>query len=141
MRTLLALASLTVLIGAGFGCGDDTTSVATMDMAVVHDISATPVDMQTLTCAQVLSCEQNCAGSATCAQACAAEANTNAKALLGAFVLCLYGACNPDAGNTNGSCTAPGDTSAGCLACINATGQSAAIGGACHTEFMNCASM
>lgn len=140
MRTLLALASLTLLIGAGFGCGDDTTT-ATMDMAVGADMSATPHDMQTLTCAQILSCEQGCAGNATCAGACVSEGNTNAKGLIGAFVVCLYGACNPDAGNTNGSCTGAGDTSAGCLNCLNATGQGAAVSGPCHTEFANCAAM
>ena len=140
MRTLLALASLTLLIGAGFGCGDDTTTV-TMDMAVGADMSATPHDMQTLTCAQILSCEQSCGTNASCAAACAAEGNTAAKGLIGAFVVCLYGACNPDAGNTNGMCTGVGDSSQSCLGCLNATGQGAALGGACHTEFMNCAAM
>src|SRR3954471_20750982 len=140
MRTVLALASLTVLIGAGFGCGDDTTTMSVADMAMSVDMTI-PHDMQTLTCAQILSCEQGCAGSATCAAACAAEGSTNAKGLIGAFVLCLYGACNPDAGNTNGICTGAGDTSNSCLNCLNQTGQGAALGGACHTEFANCAAM
>ena len=140
MRTLLILASVTVLIGAGFGCGDDTTAPVGMDMSVGADMTI-PHDMQTLTCAQILSCEQSCAGSASCAAACVAEGNSTAKQLIGAFVVCLFGACNPDAGNTNGSCSGPTDQSQGCLNCLNATGQGAALGGTCHTEFMNCAAM
>ena len=140
MRTLLAVASVALLVGAGVGCGDDTTTTSVADMSAIPDMTI-PHDMQTLTCAQILSCEQSCGSSATCAGACVAEGTTAAKGLIGLFIQCLYNACNPDAGNANGSCSAPGDTQPGCLACIQATGQGAALGGTCNTEFMNCASM
>jgi len=140
MRTLLAVASIALLVGAGFGCGDDTTTTPVADMTAVADMTI-PHDMQQLTCAQILSCEQGCSGNASCAAACAAEGNSTAKQLIGTFVVCLLGACNPDAGNTNGSCSGPTDTSAGCLNCLNQTGIGAATGGACHTEFANCAAM
>ena len=139
MRTLLAVASVALLVGAGFGCGDDTTTTSVADMTAVADMTI-PHDMTTLTCAQVLACERNCTDAA-CQAACVTEANSTAKGLILTFVGCLYGACNPDAGNANGSCNGTADQSQSCLACINATGQGAALGGACHTEFANCASM
>ena len=140
MRTLLALASLTILIGAG--CGDDTTAPVA-DLAVGADMSATPHDMMTLTCAQILSCEQACAqGATSCALACISEGSSAAKTAFGSFLGCLLAACNPDAGNTNGSCTGATDQSASCQACLGGTGASASmVGKPCHTEFVNCASM
>ena len=34
MRTLLAVASLAMLVGAGVGCGDDTTAARGADMTM-----------------------------------------------------------------------------------------------------------
>ncbi len=140
MRTLLALASVTLLVVGGFGCGDDTTTTSVADMTVIHDLSANPADMMTLTCAQILTCERACT-TAACQTACVAEGTTAAKGLIGQFLLCLVNACNPDAGNPNGACSGLTDTSAGCLNCLNQTGLGAATGGTCNTQFMACASM
>jgi len=139
MRTLLAVASVALLVGAGFGCGDDTTTTTVSDMTAVADMTI-PHDMTTLTCAQVITCERNCTDNA-CRQACIAEANSTAQGLIQQFVGCLLAACNPDAGNANGSCSGPTDTSASCTMCLGATGQGAALGGACHTELANCEAM
>ena len=141
MRTLLAVASVALLVGAGFGCGDDTTTTSVSDMSAVADMTV-PHDMQQLTCAQAITCEFNCTD-ATCQAACIAEANSNAKTLLGLLAACLFNACSPDAGNPNGSCSGAADiTSPSCQACLGAAGTAAASAGApCHTEFTTCESM
>ena len=139
MRTLLAVASVALLVGAGFGCGDDTTTTTVADMTAVADMTI-PHDMQQLTCAQVLVCEKNCTDAA-CQASCVAEANSTAKSLIQTFLVCLYNACNPDAGNPNGACSGLTDQSHSCLGCLQATGMGAALGPPCHTEFTNCASM
>jgi hypothetical protein len=139
MRTLLAVASLMMLVGAGFGCGDDTTA-ATADMTLGPDMSAIPHDMTTLTCAQILACVQGCAGNTTCDATCVSEGSTNGKALIGAFTTCLAETCGPGDGG-NDSCTSLTDTSTACANCLNSTGTNAALGGGapCSTEFAACA--
>jgi hypothetical protein len=138
MRTWLALASLTLLIGAGFGCGDDTTSGAGMDMSMGHDMTASLVDMQKLTCAQILSCAQACGANVTCAGACVTNGSTAAQGKFGAFSACVLQVCGPGDGGMN-KCPIPPDNSTSCQQCLTSTAQGAALGGTCSTQFMDCA--
>ena len=96
MRTLLAVASLGLLIGAGVGCGDDTTAPATMDLAVGADMTATPHDMMTLNCSQIISCTLACQG--TCAQTCLGEGKAASQTKATSFFTCALGACTTDGG-------------------------------------------
>ncbi len=101
MRTLLAVASFALLVGAGFGCGDDTTSSA-LDMTAGHDL-AVPVmhDMATLTCAQIFTCTTGCENAtnpASCAQACVSEGTTAAQGLFGTLETCIVTNCTTDGG-------------------------------------------
>jgi hypothetical protein len=95
MRTLLALASLTLLVGAGVGCGDDTTTTTVADMTAVADLSVAH-DMMTLNCGQIISCTIACSGS--CAQTCLAEGKQASAQAAAAFFTCALGACSPDGG-------------------------------------------
>ena len=96
MRTLLAVASLGLLVGAGFGCGDDTTAPAVADMAVGADMTATPHDMMTLNCSQIISCTIACGGS--CAQTCLSEGKQTSQSVATTFFTCALGACTTDGG-------------------------------------------
>jgi hypothetical protein len=127
-----------LLVGVGSGCGDDTTS-SVMDMTAAHDMSMSMVDMAKLTCAQILSCVQTCAGSTSCDANCVSEGNTAAQGYIGAFEQCLFDTCGPGDGG-NDSCTGLTDTSAGCANCLNSTGTNAALGGPCSAEFSACTS-
>lgn len=140
MRTLLAVASVALLVGAGFGCGDDTTSGSVTDMAVTVDMTM-PHDMATLTCAQVLQCQSTCT-TVSCTLGCVAAASSSAKTTFTTLANCLINACNPDAGNPAGSCNGVADVmSASCQACLKAAGGAAATGGTCNAEYTACASM
>jgi hypothetical protein len=113
-----------LLVGAGVGCGDDTTT-STMDMATAHDLAvAVPHDMATLTCAQVFSCTTNCVTStnaAACAAACVSEGTTAAQGLFQTLETCIVQTCETDAGIDFGCAqTAVGN------------------GGACSTQFAAC---
>ncbi|MCU1278555.1 MAG: hypothetical protein JWM53_2101 [bacterium] len=138
MRTLFALASLTLLVATGVGCGDDTTT-AVADMTVGADLSATPHDMATLTCAQIITCESNCTTS-SCQVGCFSAGSTAAQATFGQFLGCLAQTCGPTDGGGNGSCTGVTDTSAGCQTCLKNAGMNAALGGPCNSQFMACTS-
>ena len=140
MRTLLAVASIALLVGAGFGCGDDTTTTTVADMSAIPDMTI-PHDMQTLTCAQILMCQVPCT-TVACSAACIQAGSTAAQATFSQLVNCLIDACNPDAGNPAGSCNGVSDvTSPTCQACLKAAGGAAAMGGACSTEYQTCGSM
>jgi hypothetical protein len=123
MRTLLALASLTVLIGAASGCGDDTTS-GSADMTMTADLHAPAGDMAKLNCGQLLTCVGACT-SQTCAGQCVAGASATAVTKAGTLAKCINGVCGPVDGGS-GACPTPGDTSAGCMTCeqnaVGATG-------------------
>ncbi len=136
MRTLLALASLALLTTTAIGCGDDTTSGG-VDMTVGMDMSATPHDLATLSCAQIITCESNCASTA-CQVACITSGSTAAQATFGQFLGCLAQTCGPADGGGNGSCTGVTDMSAGCQTCLKNAGMSAALGGPCNSQFMAC---
>jgi hypothetical protein len=138
MRTILALASVALLVGAGFGCGDDTTTGAA-DMTAIADMSATPHDMTTLNCSQVLDCASK-ATTATAQAACFSEANSKAQGLLTTALGCAYGACGSvDAGGT-GMCKMLGDMTQGCLACVSdIVNQGVVNQGACATQVQACA--
>lgn len=142
MRTIVALASLTLLVAAGSGCGDDTTSGG-VDMTMGADLSVVvPHDMATLSCAMTLSCVQGCSGSASCQVACIGAASTTAKTKFGAFAGCLFAVCGPVDGGGSGMCTGVNDTSGGCQACIGQAGQAAVTGTAatpCHNQYADCA--
>jgi len=132
MRTLLALASLTVLIGAGVvGCGDDTTS-GTADLATGPDLHAAGGDMAKMNCKMLLACVSACT-SQTCAGQCVAGASTTAVTKAGALAQCLVGTCGTVDGGS-GACTSTSDTSAGCQACE----QNAVATGPCGPAYATC---
>ena len=97
MRTLLAAFSLVMLVGAGFGCGDDSTTTTGADMAVGLDMTATVKDMSTLTCGQILQCAQSCT-TQTCVGACIAEGKSTSQTKATALFQCALGACASDGG-------------------------------------------
>ena len=97
MRTLLAVASVALLVAGGFGCGDDTTTSSVSDMTAVADMSATPHDMMTLNCAQILSCSANCTTQA-CVGGCIAEGKSTSQGVVGQLLQCAEGACAADGG-------------------------------------------
>ena len=140
MRTLLALASLTLLVGAGVGCGDDTTT-ATVDMTAIADMSATPHDLSTLSCAQILTCAAN-ASSTAAAAACISEGKQSSQGLFQAVFLCAAGACGPTDGGGTGMCTGLTDTSQGCQNCIKDVISAGLVGGggACGSQVTACTS-
>jgi hypothetical protein len=139
MRTLLALASLTLLVGAGVGCGDDTTTPVA-DLAVGADMSAIPHDMMTLSCAQILNCAAN-ATSTAAAAACITEGKTSSQGLFQAVFVCAAGACGPTDGGGTGMCTGLTDTQPACQNCIKGVITSGVTGGgACGTQVQACTS-
>jgi hypothetical protein len=139
MRTLLALASIAMLAGAVSGCGDDTTS-GSVDMTLGPDMSATPHDMATLTCAQLLACVQACTTQA-CQLACVAAGSSAAKTKFGAFGACVLENCGlGDGGGMQNACTSQTDPQPAFQACITSVGQNAALGGPCAAELAACGS-
>lgn len=139
MRTLVAIASLGLLIGAGVGCGDDTTAPATMDLAVGADMTVViPHDMMKLTCTQVVSCAAT-ATSVADAAACLSEAKspTTVTALLN----CAFDACGPVDGGGTGMCMNATDTSQPCQGCLGTVIQGALSGGStCMAQGQACLS-
>ena len=135
MRTLLALASLTVLIGVGVvGCGDDTTA-ASADMTMGADLHVAAGDMAKLNCGQLLTCVNGCTSQA-CAGTCIAGASSTAVTKAGALAACIAGVCGTGDGGS-GACTSTTDTSAGCQTCeTNAVGATGA--GPCGTAYATC---
>ena len=137
MRNLLTVVSLLLL--AAPGCGDDTTTMTSTDMAIGADMSASPHDMATLSCAQVLSCTSACT-TLTCYAGCITSGSTAAQGRFNAFSGCLFAACGTGDGGGTGMCTSNSDTSPTCLACVNSTGTAAATtGNPCNTQFAACA--
>ncbi len=132
MKTLIALASLVLLVGVVSGCGDDTTTM-TADMTVGADMHAPAGDMAKMNCGQLLTCVQGCTDQ-TCLGTCAAGASTAAATKAGALGVCIAGACGMVDGGT-GACTSTADTSAGCVAC-----EQGAVIGACNTQYAACQS-
>jgi hypothetical protein len=141
MKGLLTLAALAFLVVPG--CGDDTT-VAAVDMAIGMDLAAPPAgDMAKIaTCQGIVSCIEGCQGNATCSLACQQNASNTALQYWVPFAGCVYFSCAPVDGGT-GMCKLPpgSDPSPTCGACLGAAFVSAMnAGGACHSEFSNCAS-
>lgn len=130
MRTLLALASLTVLVGAGFGCGDDTTSGAG-DMTMSADLHAPAGDMAKLNCKQLLACVGACT-TTTCVATCAAAASSTATTKATTLAGCIGGVCGTADGGS-GACTSPTDSSQGCQVC-----EGGAVQGPCATDYAAC---
>jgi len=138
MRTLLAIASVALLVGAGFGCGDDTTTTTANDMAATADLTVGGDMAKIQTCAAILTCVGACT-SASCQTACYTNASSAAQAKFGPFLTCLVETCGPGDGG-NGSCANVTDTSAACQTCLGGVFQGAMTAGmACHAEFATCA--
>ena len=129
MRTLLALASLTLLVGAGVGCGDDTTS-GSADMTMTADLHAPAGDMAKLNCGQLLTCVQGCGTSATCAGTCIAGASSSATTKAQTLAGCVNGVCGTADGGT-GDCANPASNN--CTAC-----ETAAVMGTCSSQYAAC---
>ena len=96
MRLMLTACSMLALIAAASGCGDDTTTPAAADMTAIADMSATPHDMQTLNCGQIVSCTIACQGS--CAQQCLTEGKQASAQKATTFFTCAVTACTTDGG-------------------------------------------
>lgn len=133
MRTILALASLTILVAAGFGCGDDTTT-STSDLAVGADLHAPVGDMAKMNCGQLLMCASACT-SQTCAAQCAAGASATAVQKAQQLAACVYGVCGMVDGGS-GMCTSPADRSTGCQTCEG----NAVASGPCGSAYAACQS-
>jgi hypothetical protein len=137
MRTLLAVASITLLVGAGFGCGDDTTTTPVSDLSAVADMTM-PHDMMQLNCGQIATCAAN-ATSAAAAGACVSEGKTSSQGLLQTMLGCALTACGSTDGGGTGMCSGLGDTSAGCQNCIKGIVQSGVAGsGPCVSSVQAC---
>jgi hypothetical protein len=103
MRTLLAALSLVMLVGAGVGCGDDSTTTTGADMAVGLDMTAAAHDMSQLNCGQILSCSRTCTTLA-CAQQCIAEGKTTSQQIAGGLLQCAGAACAGGDGGVDTTC-------------------------------------
>jgi hypothetical protein len=136
MKQLLLLVAAASIIG----CGDDTTSPSpNHDLATVSDFSV-PLDMISLSCANILACQAGCGQNLVCQAGCRDSGTTMAKALNDAFVACLALTCAPVDGGTK-SCTSATDTSPACLTCLaNTATQAMSPGGPCNSEYGACAS-
>jgi hypothetical protein len=99
---MLIVASLMLLVGAGVGCGDDSTSNAGVDMAVGMDMTAVAHDMAQLSCLQVLMCARSCT-TLTCAQNCLAEGKPAAQTAANDLLTCVSANCMAD-GGTDPNC-------------------------------------
>lgn len=134
MKQLLVLVAAAALVG----CGDDTTSSATHDLATVSDM-AVPLDMTPLSCASILSCQAGCGQNLVCQAACRDSGTTAAKGLYDAFAGCVALSCSADDGGS-AACSSATDTSAGCQACLlNTATQAPTTTAACHAEYAACA--
>lgn len=119
------------------GCGDDDTTLITLDMAAVGDL-AVPLDLSQLGCAGVVSCVANCGQNQACRQGCIDVATTDAKARFSAFDGCVAQSCSGLDGGS-GSCAGPTDPSVGCSICLQRVAtDAAAVGRACHDEYADC---
>ena len=137
MRTLLAVASVALLVGAGFGCGDDTTTTPVADMTAVADMTI-PHDMMQLNCGQIAMCAQN-ATSTTAAGACITEGKTSSQGLLTTMLGCAFTACGPTDGGGTGMCSGITDMSAGCRQCVGGIVTSGIAGsGPCVSSVQAC---
>lgn len=96
MRLMLMACSMLALVATASGCGDDTTTPAAADMTAIADMSATPHDMQTLNCSQIISCTIACQGA--CAQQCIAEGKQGSGQKATLFFTCAISACTTDGG-------------------------------------------
>ena len=132
---------LAVLVAASAiaGCGDDTTSASTQDLATVSDLSV-PLDMTLLSCASILSCQAGCGQNLLCQAACRDSGTTAAKGLYDAFAGCVALSCSSADGGS-GACNSPTDTRAACQSCLtNTATQAPSTTAACHAEYVACAS-
>jgi len=128
-----------VAAAAIIGCGDDTTSPTTHDLATVSDLSV-PLDMSSLSCANILACRAGCGQNLVCQAACHDSGTAAAKSADDAFVACLVLACAPVDGGTK-SCTSATDSSPACITCLaNTATQAMSPGGPCYSEYSTCAS-
>ncbi len=128
MRTLLAAAAMVMLVGAGTGCGDDTTSNLVHDMAMTANDLSVPVmtDMSMLNCGQIIQCASNCT-TLTCAQQCATAGKSASQTKFGALIQCAATACTTD-GGVDQTCTR------------NTIGAGLLGNGPCKTQGQACAS-
>lgn len=138
MTRFAFLFALAAALGA-VGCGDDTTTLPTQDLAAVGDL-AVPGDMLLgpLACAGVVSCVDNCGENRACRMGCVDAATSDARPHWDAFAGCVAETCGGgDAGA--GSCAGPDDTSIACATCLRTVAEDAATAGrACHAEFADC---
>jgi hypothetical protein len=131
------IASLLMLVLFA-GCGDDTTSATTQDLATGADMGV-PADLKQLSCANVLACIAGCGQNLACAAACTQDGTTAARATFNAFAGCVAATCGPVDGGSD-ACTSPTDSSAGCQTCLSNTSANALNARApCNAEYAACA--
>jgi len=122
------------------GCGDDSTTVTTHDLATAsaNDMSAAE-DLGMRSCMSVLACVAGCGQNIACQQVCVDEATTAARATYQAFAGCVVAACGAFDGGS-AKCTSATDPSATCQTCITNTAAGALNPGAtCNSEYAACA--
>lgn len=120
------------------GCGDDTTTTSTQDLATVSDLSV-PLDMTLLACNGILSCQAGCGQNLVCQAACRDSGTTSARGLYDTFAGCVALSCSSADGGS-GACNSPTDTRAACQSCLtNTTTQAPSATAACHAEYVACA--
>jgi hypothetical protein len=134
VRALVAVLLMTVA-----GCGDDTTSATTQDLATAGSDLSAAADLAMLSCANILDCVKGCGENLVCQLACTQNGTTVARATFSAFGSCLAQSCGAGDGGSDG-CTSPTDSSNGCQTCLSTTAANALNSGApCNTEYLACA--
>jgi hypothetical protein len=121
------------------GCGDDSTSVSTNDLAAAVGDLSVPADLSQLSCANILACIAGCGENFVCQAGCRDAGTTTAKGVYDAFAGCTAATCAPGDGGSN-ACMNATDMRPACLTClVNAATKALTVGAACHTEYAACA--
>ena len=110
-----------------------------MDLSTGPADQAVPLDLQLLSCANILSCVSSCGDDVACQQVCRDSGNADAKTRFNTFRGCVFATCGAGDGSVP-SCSGPTDNGPTCLDCLSTVAHDASItGNACHAEFADCA--
>src|SRR5277367_47235 len=118
---LRALVAVLLLVLSG--CGDDTTTSTTQDLATAGSDMSAAADLASLSCANILACIAGCGQNTVCQLACTQEGTTAARATFNGLASCVAETCGPTDGGSD-RCTGPTDSSPTCLTCLSNTAAS-----------------